>query len=59
MDICNFVRLDTGILVIIEYFFEGPTAMEIFQKILFNRLKLIKYNLLPFKKTSSELICAY
>ena len=33
IDICNFVRLDTGVLVIFEYFW-GPMAMEIFRKLL-------------------------
>ena len=32
-DICNFVRLDTGVLVIFEYFW-GPVALEIFRKLL-------------------------
>ena len=36
-------------------------TLEIFQKLLLNRLKLIKYYSLPFelKKTSSELFCDY
>ena len=39
-------------------------ALEIFQKLLLNRLKLIKYDSLPselsyVRKTSSELICDY
>ena len=38
IDICNFVRLDTGVLVIFEYF--GATvALEIFRKLLQNYLK--------------------
>ena len=45
-------------------FFRGPMALEIFKRLLLNRLKLIKYYSLPsefatFKKTSSELICDY
>ena len=38
VDICNFVRLDMGVLVIFEYFC-GPVALEIFRKLLWNYLK--------------------
>ena len=33
IDICNFVRLDTGVLAIFVYFW-GPVALENFRKLL-------------------------
>ena len=37
MNICNFVRFDTRVLVIFEFFW-GLMALEIFQKLLLNHL---------------------
>ena len=47
LDICNIVKLDTDVLVIFEYFFGSYMSLEIFQKLLSNRLKLMKYYSLP------------
>ena len=49
IDICNYVRLDTGALVIFEYFW-GPVVLEIFRKLLSNYLKKIKYYSLPSER---------